>query len=67
MERGQFEAWALTQKLLLDRVASNTRYESMETEWAYRAWVARTELAEDDAYHAGLEYKEMQDRMDAWK
>jgi len=33
-----FEQWATKEGLSLERVASDKRYCSMETEWARRAW-----------------------------
>lgn len=39
-ERDEFDAWAEPQGILLGRVVSDERYESMTTEWAYRAWQA---------------------------
>lgn len=36
VSRSEFEAWASSQGLPLQRLDNDSRYESMETEWAYR-------------------------------
>ena len=36
--REEFEVWAEPHGILLGRLVSDERYESMTTEWAYRAW-----------------------------
>lgn len=47
--REEFEAWAEPQGILLGRVISDERYESMTTEWAYRAWKASRAAALEEA------------------
>ena len=45
----EFEVFAKQYGLLLDRVVSNDRYESMETEYAFAAWVASHKVSLDAA------------------
>lgn len=47
--REEFEAWFEPEGLLLSRVISDERYESMTTEWAYMAWKASRAAALEEA------------------
>jgi hypothetical protein len=42
MEKKVFELWAENRGLSLDRVFNDSRYASMETEWAWQAWLFRS-------------------------
>lgn len=48
-QREAFEAWAEPQGVLLGRLVSDERYESMTTEWAFRAWKASRAAALEEA------------------
>ena len=43
-EKFAFESWALKNDLPIDRVVSDVRYGSMETEHAWLAWLARARV-----------------------
>lgn len=45
MEKKVFELWAENRGLSLDRVINDSRYVSMETEWAWQSWLFRSRYA----------------------
>lgn len=66
--REEFEAWAEPEGMLLGRLVNDWRYESMATEWAYRAWqAAKGQYLEEAAKECDLMQKhfDIQDAIDA--
>lgn len=86
-ERERFESWYAEadpeRRCAFERLVSDTRYTSMEVEWAYRAWQARADLAAEREqrlvealralYHFGAEdggfmdSEEWEKRWPAWR
>jgi hypothetical protein len=49
-DRKKFECWAYEQDLRLSRLSNDERYESFETEWAWRAWAQASGAADTDRH-----------------